>query len=261
MAKVISFLLNTLFTGRALIQLDETVSTNAFAWELLKGAPAEGTVVLANAQSGGKGQAGNRWESAPGENLTFSLILFPTFLTGESLFYLSKLACLAVWETVSALLPEHKLKIKWPNDLVSDRGKMAGILIENQLEGKRVKSSVIGIGLNVNQLTFPPMEGLPAVSLRMLSGKELDLRIIFEDLCLRLEQGYLLLRSGKRDQLDAAYFRELFGYGQEVRFNYRGKVESGRIEGVETSGRLIVRMGNQINRFDIKEISLRMPGT
>ncbi len=174
---------NTLFIGKVYLRFDELSSTNDHAAELLapehpshtKSKPAEGTVIRADSQSAGRGQFGSRWESAAGKNLTFSVILYPEWLEIEAQFYLSMAVALAVHNAVCEVyrgpLP---VQIKWPNDLYLGDQKMGGILIQNSLSGARIQSSIIGIGLNVNQLHFDPDLPNP-VSLASASGHAFDL--------------------------------------------------------------------------------------
>ncbi|RMG23738.1 MAG: biotin--[acetyl-CoA-carboxylase] ligase [Bacteroidetes bacterium] len=245
---------HTQFVGRNFIYLDELPSTNTFAMELLTEEPAEGTVVQAGHQSRGRGQAGNHWHAAAGENLTLSVILYPAFLGTDELFYLSKISSLAIHACVSALLPGEEVLIKWPNDVLVNRRKVAGILIENQLEGKAVKASVLGIGLNVNQQAFPPEIRHTACSLRQLRGSSLSLQEVAARLFEELEAVYLRLRAGHRAAIDRSYLTHLYGYQTPVPMRIDGTEVQAMPVGVEQSGRLAVAWGERLRYFELKEV-------
>ncbi|HYH55846.1 MAG TPA: biotin--[acetyl-CoA-carboxylase] ligase, partial [Anseongella sp.] len=146
-------------------------STNNFAKELVanSGPVPDGTVIMAEGQYGGRGQADNTWLSEPGKNLTFSLILNCEFLPPAEQFCLSMAVSLGVLGTVKRELGKEAL-IKWPNDIYFGAKKLGGILIENVLMGSLLRSSVTGIGLNVNQTHFPRLEG--ATSFRLVKASE-----------------------------------------------------------------------------------------
>src|SRR5581483_6581831 len=116
--------------------------------------PAEGFIVRAVEQYAGKGQRGSSWLSAPGMNLTFSLLLEPKFLSLNNQFWLTKALALALAEFVASVLPNTLVSIKWPNDIYVNDCKIAGILVENILEKSTIKFCIAGIGINVNQDSF-----------------------------------------------------------------------------------------------------------
>src|SRR5690606_17607252 len=114
---------------------------------------AEGTVIMADDQFAGRGQQESTWISAPGKNLTFSLLLKPGFLTITQQFKLNMVVCNALRNAISTF-SQRNIAFKWPNDLYYDHKKLGGILIENMLAGNTYKASIVGIGINVNQLEF-----------------------------------------------------------------------------------------------------------
>ena len=155
----------TLFTGRNLIKVKTIASTNNYALELLaNNEPIEGTAIMAEYQQSGKGQRGSGWLSDEGANLLVSLIFYPRFLSPNNQFYLNIIASLAVMETVNNFC-RADVKVKWPNDVYANERKIAGILIENSIRGSQIFSSVIGIGLNINQTSFPQFD-VEATSLK-----------------------------------------------------------------------------------------------
>ena len=252
---------NTLFVGKVYHRFDELSSTNDYARDLLaKSKPPEGTVVQAASQSAGRGQFGSSWVSAPGENLTLSVILYPKWLPVQAQFRLNEAVALAVRDTVawgleSVLTPSLQVRIKWPNDIWIGSAKAAGILIQNTLKGTFLQASIIGMGLNVNQIVFP--ESAPnAASLASVLGRPTGLDTCSERLCEFLEQRYLQLKSGNATRLRAEYHQELFGMGAERYFERSGGgIFRGLIHGVSDDGRLqVVNEAGHTELFGLKEI-------
>lgn len=247
-------LLNTLFLGKNFLYFENLPSTNAEAMRLLSDFPAEGTLVLADNQTQGRGQAGTTWQADDAQNLTFSFILYPNFLAIADSFYLSKMVAVALHKCLSKLLPQQFTQIKWANDLWVSGRKIAGILIENQLEGQKIKACVVGIGLNVNQIAFSPDIQDKTTSVCIESKKEWDREQILVDLLPYIEVEYLALKKGEYAALDAYYLTHLLGYQEERTFELQGETRTGYVVGVEKSGRLVVAFGEKVQRFDIKEI-------
>jgi len=232
-------------------------STNEYAAQrLARGRPAEGTIVTTFDQPAGRGQMGNRWISAPGKGLAFSLILYPGFLPPERTFLLNQMASLAVRDLLQPLL-SPLVRVKWPNDVLVNHRKVAGILIQNTLGRKGLTSSVIGIGMNVNQDDFP--DHLPqAGSLRLLSGKNHALPELLDGLCQQLEQRYIQLRQGRYVDLDRTYHQYLYGKGERLFFERPGGAPFfARLLGVDHLGRLRLRHANgREELFHLKDVSL-----
>lgn len=247
---------NTLFLGKVLQNFPELESTNKFAQEwLTSGDPPEGALVLADNQTAGRGQLDNRWESAPGENLLLSIILYPTFLPARRQFLLSQAVALGLSDLVGALLPGQEVRIKWPNDLYVGSEKTAGILIQNSLQGSMITQSIAGIGLNVNQTHFPAH--LPqATSLARASGNRFDRGQALENLCSFLEQWYLTLRSGQWDLIESHYISRLYRW-QQIHWYQKpgGQPFAGTIVGLTEAGKLMLDTADGIQTFGMKEIA------
>ena len=145
---------NTLFVGKNLVFVPDCPSTNTLALQITQQSPAkEGTLVITDNQTAGKGQRGNVWEAEPRQNLTFSLILKPGFLAVSKQFYLNVVICLALKDYLMEKI-SRTVYIKWPNDILVHEKKISGVLIENQLQGAHISNSIVGIGLNMNQKTI-----------------------------------------------------------------------------------------------------------
>ena len=262
---------NTLFIGKVYHRFDELASTNDYARELLaKSKPPEGTVIRAASQSAGRGQFGSKWVSEPGANLTLSVIFYPIWLLVSEQFRLSEAVSLAIRDTVQLAVsvgpgmveaspsPDYRLPatVKWPNDIYLGNRKIAGILIQNTLNGDRLQASVVGIGLNVNQTAFPP-EAPKAGSLALATGRQFDPDAVADILFECLEKRYLQLKADQGDALRAEYQTCLLGFG-EARFFARadGSTFTGVIRAVQPDGRLMIQTDHGAEVFAVKEIQM-----
>ncbi|MFZ5554180.1 MAG: biotin--[acetyl-CoA-carboxylase] ligase [Bacteroidota bacterium] len=244
--------METLFAGRQAIRLESVDSTNDFALRWIKENPFhEGLLVVAEEQKAGKGQMGNRWESEKGKNLLFSLVVKPSFLPAGKQFYLSKITALAIKDTIQKQLEE--VMIKWPNDIYCRGKKIAGILIENRFSGENITASVIGAGINVNQV-FAAAE--KAISLQSLTGRETNRELLLEEFCSHFEGYYLALRSGKRDEINGLYLSSLLNFGSETRYRDAKGEFTGIIRSIAEDGRAEVwnKEKNAATWYDIKEL-------
>jgi BirA family biotin operon repressor/biotin-[acetyl-CoA-carboxylase] ligase len=240
---------NNLFVGRNLIYVPECHSTNTLLAGMLQREPVpDGTVVIASHQTAGRGQRGNSWESEPGANLTFSLLVQPRFVTAQRQFVLTEWVAIAVAETLDRFIP-GVAQIKWPNDVLLTGKKAAGILIENVLSGTVIGQSMVGIGLNVNQQSFS-VAG--ATSMSLVTNRFFDLNDVLQVLLEVLEKRFLEVRAGH--EMKAAYLRRLFGLRQVRRFRDGDGLFSGVIEGVSPEGKLRVQREGSIHHFANKEI-------
>lgn len=226
-------------------------STNDTAREHVRNTDIiEGAVFITDDQTKGKGQRGNSWEAAPGQNLTFSVVLKPSFLKADKQFYLNIVASLAVNDTIESFMPNAEVLVKWPNDVYLNSKKVAGILVENSFQGSRLSNTIVGIGLNVNQQTFKVNT---ATSLHNEGAGELDLQTVLNALLMNLEKYYLSLKREQYDSLKQAYYSRLLGFGQSRRYLAEYEFE-GIITKVEDSGYLVIESKQGEHRFDFKEV-------
>jgi BirA family transcriptional regulator, biotin operon repressor / biotin---[acetyl-CoA-carboxylase] ligase len=217
---------------------------------LEKGLAHPGAVVITDHQLSGKGQRGNRWESNPGENLTFSMILRPEFMTADKNFYLNIVTALALTD---ALMPFHEsFQIKWPNDIYHHHKKIGGILIENSILSNRIASSVIGIGLNVNQVRFPDLDD--ATSLYRIFSRQFDLNEILNTIIFSFDRRWKTLNFGGFKTLEVDYLSRLYALGEKRNFRIDGRITVGIIEGIDPAGRLIVQIEGEKRIFSFQEI-------
>ncbi|HET8737646.1 MAG TPA: biotin--[acetyl-CoA-carboxylase] ligase, partial [Pricia sp.] len=199
-----------------LIKLDATDSTNAYLRRLLPSvACVDYTVVWAKRQSQGRGQMGSRWQSEPGKNLTFSVLRKGLNLPANQGFVLNVCTSLAIYRALEMLqVPE--LSIKWPNDILSGTWKLCGILIENKISGNHINTSIIGIGLNVNQLYFNNLH--KASSLRILLDRNFNLDALLHEIINQLQMLFLGLQQNGSRALWDAYGKVLFRNGMPSGF-------------------------------------------
>ncbi|HMQ47862.1 MAG TPA: biotin--[acetyl-CoA-carboxylase] ligase [Saprospiraceae bacterium] len=231
---------NTLFTGKVLFEFEELTSTNDYAIEMLaKTKPTEGTVISATLQTAGRGQIGSRWLANAGENITMSIILYPTFLMARRQFLLSQFCALAIRDMIAQHV-DAAVSIKWPNDIYVHHRKIAGILIQNTLSGQFIQNSVFGMGININQVDFPAE--LPnATSLAQCTGSVYDLKTVRDQCLACFEQRYLQLKQQKIDLIQSDYLKHLHFLGENTRFeNAAGLIFSGTITGTDESGQLLI---------------------
>lgn len=236
----------TQIIGREILHFDTIGSTNDHALILLsKSNPIEGTVISADFQTGGKGQRNNSWQSDRNKNLLFSVILYPGWLSAARQFYLSMFASLAITTYLKTLLEPKKLFVKWPNDIYFDNLKLGGILIQNNLKGNSIETSVIGIGLNVNQNTFDPVLPNPA-SIAGITGTPQDIGQMKTALLSSLDTFYQQLLAGASKKIKNGYEDSLYKKGEHGVVIIRDQEFHGKILGVEEDGRLLMESGGKI---------------
>jgi BirA family biotin operon repressor/biotin-[acetyl-CoA-carboxylase] ligase len=232
---------NTQFIGQNIIYFNQVDSTNTFAIELLKQNMAQdGTVVVAEFQGKGRGQSKNVWISEAFENLLFSIVLKPVTNFNADPFSLNKTIAVSIHSVLKSLLPQHAVHIKWPNDVLIDRRKVAGILIENNFIGNRLNWSVAGIGLNVNQ-KLEHISDLQATSLCEKTGNTLDRAHVLKLILVEFEQNYLLLQAGNKNKLNKQFDEALLSYQESTEFKTQNGTFEALIMGCDGDGRLLLK--------------------
>ena len=236
--------------GAKIIRLESVDSTNNYIANLVKQGKIElGTVVLADDQFAGKGQRGATWSVKPGENLTFSFFLDNVNLSVDNQFNLTQLVSLSLINMFAKLGIDAV--IKWPNDIYIGDLKIAGVLIENQLHHSQIQSSIIGIGINVNQELFNEFD---ATSLLKLTG----VRRIPSDVLYSFIDSFNIiwkeLENASKEVLQSKYLEKLYLFQVEREFEDSNGKFKGRIEDVLPSGKLIVKVKGERKEYDLKEI-------
>ena len=235
-------------------RLASVPSTNRYCEALDLAEVEDFTCYWALEQTAGIGQRGNHWESATGQNLTFSLVLHPTFLSADRQFKLTEALSLALVDFISIFNFQFSIHIKWPNDIYVGGKKICGTLVSTRLVGNSIASAVCGIGLNVNQCDFPDWVPNPT-SLALLTGKEYNLEILLRQLLVCIEKRYNELKSGFDPEPE--YLAHLLNLGSRARYIYNEEEIVATITGVDPHGRLLLTVddGRRIS-CGMKEISL-----
>jgi BirA family biotin operon repressor/biotin-[acetyl-CoA-carboxylase] ligase len=238
-----------------IIKLDAIDSTNSYLKELVCNEVVKDfTVVVAKEQTEGRGQMGTKWESESHKNLTFSLFKDLSVHDVEFPFYISMAISLAILKALQSFqIPQ--LSIKWPNDILSADKKIAGILIENVIKN-RLTSTIIGIGVNVNQTKF---EMLPqASSLKNITGQFYNLDEVLHQILKFTEEYSKLLQDGHYDEVKTEYETYLFRKDKPSTFkNNNNELFPGFIKGVTKYGKLMILLEDQVvKKFDLKEVQI-----
>lgn len=236
--------------GKKIIHKDTVDSTNNYIAKLLLCEDLlTGTVILADEQTRGRGQRATQWEAEPFQNIILSIYLKHDNLSVHQQFIISQAVSIGVLEFLNYFgLVAH---IKWPNDLIVGNAKIAGILIENQLEQNKVKSSIVGIGLNVNQLNFGKFN---ATSLKKELSQHFNIQELVFILLEKLNESFAFICNKNEDRLKSVYLNNLWLYN--INANYRdheGDFE-GKLTGVSEEGMLLVEKNAQIKSYQHKEI-------
>lgn len=247
-------MVSTLFIGQNLLEYQELPSTNVAAAELTKNEkPVEGTTIIAYNQTHGKGHRGNHWESEPGKNLTFSVILYPNATGPSEIFLFSQAISLGVLNFLNTF-GVIGFTIKWPNDLYYHNKKIGGILIENAVRNGSILQSVVGIGLNLNQLRFNSSAPNP-LSLRKILGHPVPSSEAFPVLLSCIEAAYLKFQNREFQEIRSAYEKNLFLFGVPHFFTIHHQKVKLIIKGTDHVGNLVlVNSKGEESKYGYKEI-------
>jgi len=240
----------------SIIKLNAIDSTNDFLKDLMRNQSVENfTTVVANSQTKGRGQMGTQWQSEEGNNLIMSCLVKDLSICIEDVFVLNCLVSVAIVKALNEL-EVPKLSIKWPNDIMSDTKKIAGILIENAIKPDSTFMSVVGIGLNVNQKHFIELPNASSMSIQ--TEREFDLDSVLEKVLSQLNYYYNIAKEREVDQLWDLYQQYLFKKKVPAVFeDARGKRFMGIINQVNRQGKLEVQLeDDSIQQYTIKEIKM-----
>jgi len=248
--------LTTRWLGQSVCYREELESTNSYAKTMPADDIVHGMLCLTDKQTKGRGQYDRQWESETGQNLTFSIVFTPQ--TKER-FHVLTLACaLAIVEHLNKLLDDGEACIKWPNDVLINQKKVAGLLTETMFSGNKLDRLVVGIGLNVNQLQFSSELSSNATSVKIAHGKSVARERLLSELLGRIEYKYNLWERRRQD-LVKFIKRNIVGYGQWVGLQVNGELldDPYKLLGINESGQLL--MLNQdagIESFSYEQIRL-----
>ena len=237
------------------IKLNAIDSTNAYLKDMVSAVlPKDFTVVIADNQTGGRGQMGTVWQTETGKNLTASVFKLIPELKVEDQFYISMAVSVAIYKSLETFkIPQ--LSVKWPNDILSADKKLCGTLIENVIKSNKFEGSIIGFGLNINQKYF---ENLPkASSMSLITGQLFDINEVFLEILKQLKIQLNLLTTEKFAEIKNQYETSLFRKDKPSTFKTKDKMFSGIIKGVTNTGQLNVWTEDAIIKtFNLKEVTL-----
>lgn len=242
------------FLGNHKIRLNVTESTNSSLKDMVKNLLLpEGTLLVANLQTKGRGQMDSGWISEEFKNFTGTYLLKPNINLEDS-FLINLIISLAVKSVVEDYVGSAKsVKIKWPNDILIDRKKIAGILIENQVKSKYILNSFIGIGINVNQTSFPVFKR-EATSIIAETKKNVLIDELTDKLSIQIQQFYMLYKTNGHKPLFSLYLDALYLNREWSDFLIPNRIEL-MITGISENGMLILEdKQSNILSFGIKEI-------
>lgn len=251
--------LGTRLVGRHILVYPEVSSTSTIVGDLAEQGAAEGTVVVAEAQTGGRGRLGRHWASAPHVGLYTSVLLHPRVGSAEASL-LSQVAAVSLAEAVADVEPTLAVRIKWPNDLLLGEKKAAGILVEIKTEGERVHYAVVGIGVNINHTIadFPDTLQGSAISLRLALGRPVCRLRVARALYQHLDKWYhCFMESGSTPILKHLHTLSAT-VGRWVRVETGQEAFEAFAEGINRDGSLRVRLASGEMRDLVSgEVSIR----
>lgn len=242
--------------GYRLYQADDLPSTNLWMRERAgKALLTDRSVLLAKHQSQGKGQGSNLWYDAPGESLLASIYLKTLPFRPNEIFFLNMAVSLSLYQSLS-VYTKAEIRIKWPNDILIQQKKVAGILIENQWRGEGLQHSIVGLGVNLLEESFP--EDLPyATSVRIESGVQADTMQVLQDFCTRLDRMLKVADAlSGRKWLQESYHDALWRLYEEVTFRYGDQRYRGLIQEVKPDGGIVLVTKGKLQTFYHGEIKL-----
>ena len=237
--------------GKEIIHLSNIDSTNNFVAKLLsENLCQNGAVILADQQTQGKGQRGNVWLSESGKNLLCSFVFKPDNLSVAKQTALTWATSLSLLETLRKFNIEAQ--VKWPNDILINGKKIAGILIENQLQGNRINCSIIGIGLNINQTSFSELN---ATSLILETNEKVEPRTFLNLLANEMNEQFDFIKSSSFEYLKNEYESHLFQMNELKKYKDEFGEFSGKIIGTTDEGKIVIEKSNTIMTYALKEVA------
>lgn len=226
--------------GQSMRGFETVGSTNTNAAEWARDGAVEGSVVVTEYQSEGRGRHGRTWDARTGKNLMFSVVLRPN-LDADRLGLITVAAGVAVAEAVDSFVAPHRAALKWPNDVLLERRKTCGMLLESSLSGPQAADVVVlGVGLNVNQTDFPEALASSATSLHLTTGRPVPRVPLLARLLQRLEGRYDAVQAGADDAVRAAFHERLASLHEPATFRVSGtdRTITGTVQGITETGAL-----------------------
>ena len=240
--------MDCLFVGQNIIELSSVDSTNNYLIDLSQNTSlVEGTIVLAKEQTAGRGQRNNIWSSESDKSLCISLLLKPKLDINQQ-FLFNKFIAVSLCQALN----NYSLitKIKWPNDILINKKKVAGILIENSIRAGKIEKSVVGIGININNnIGHLPKATSIAEHVKTIPS----IPHLLELICKKIEKNYFLMKQ-KPSMINVLYHQNFFQKGQVQKFSMKGESFDGIINSVNENGQLILEINGRFESYNLGEI-------
>ena len=246
--------LETEMIGRNFFYCDEVDSTNT---ELLSGKQLykkDGTVYFAEKQIAGKGRNGRSWQSAKGSNITFSILLTKETVVNLNINHLNFAASLAIAEAIENLY-QLKTELKWPNDVLINKKKIAGILIETSIKGSSIERVVIGIGININQFAFQGEYNLTPTSIKLELGYDVDREIVLAEV-LNIFEELLFKVESNPDEILNDWRNKCKMIGDKISIAENDKIKTGTFHDIDQDGFLLLKNKNNIEKIHFGDVSI-----
>ncbi|MGB5288042.1 MAG: biotin--[acetyl-CoA-carboxylase] ligase [Ignavibacteriaceae bacterium] len=247
--------LETELIGRNFIYCDEIVSTNSELLSNKQQYKKSGTVLLAEKQLKGKGRKDRTWQSARGLNLTFSILLSRDIVAELNINHLNLAASLAIALAIENLY-QLRTELKWPNDVLIDQKKVAGILIETTVKGSKIERVVIGIGINLNQLAFQGEYNFPPTSLKLEAGVNIDRETILAEILNNFEELMINLQT-QPESILKEWRSKCKMIGDKITITDGEQSKKGIFYDIDDNGYLILKRDDVIEKVHFGDVSLR----
>ena len=239
--------------GRNFIYSEEVESTNSFLLNKSNKFNSEGTILLAEKQSKGRGRKERVWYSAKGQNLTFSILLTSKKYFGKKFNLLNFATSLSVAFALENLF-QLKTELKWPNDVLVKGKKICGILLESTSQGNKIERVVIGIGLNVNQALFQGNFNLEPTSIKLELGESVDREKLLAELLNTFEE-ILQKMESKPDEIMKDWKDRCNLIGEKISVTEEGNTKYGIFEDLDEEGFLLLKTKNKIEKIHFGDVS------
>jgi len=236
-------------------RFDKIDSTNSHLLKLGEEGFPEGTVVVSDEQTSGRGRLGRSWESEPQTNLLFSLLLRPHFLQRDEVFILTFAAAVSAARAIEKVA-QVQPQLKWPNDVLLNDRKVCGILLESDFDLNGLNHVVLGIGVNVNQENFSPAISNRAISLRQFTGKTFDRDEILFSILSDFSSVYESLQRHDFYSVMKKWRDRSVMLGEKISVSVAGNTFNGICDGVTDDGALVLRTDDGLKRFTAGDVSI-----
>lgn len=254
--EVFDIKLDTEYVGRNFVYVDEVDSTNLFLLNKANKFNTNGTVILAEKQSKGRGRNDKIWYSAKDQNLTFSILINSRKLLANNLNFINFCSSLSVALAIENLY-QLKTSLKWPNDVLINKKKAAGILLESTSHGSKIEKLVIGIGININQTSFQGNFSIEPTSLRLeLNGRTAERERILAEILNIFEEHLAKLETNSSGILKE-WKEKCRMIGEKVTLTDGESTRYGTFEDIDEEGYLLLKSKGKIEKIHYGEVSLR----